>query len=267
MEKNINNIPIQSLWIGGQLSKVEQLCIQSFIDNGHEFHLYVYEEITNAPKYTQIFDARTIIAEDAIFRFESGWGKGSVSGFADLFRLLLIQKKGGWWVDMDVICLRPFDFKEEIIICSSYESEYGSLVNNCVFKFPAGSFFIKSCLEQLAGIDLKKMNFGDAGPFLFQRMVKELELENYVVPYHFFNPISWKFIHELILDKMTTINKVKEIIRPFTKPKTMLGRKIEPDSYAVHFWNEVWRYNHFNKNVQYNNFCRFEKLKRKHGIK
>src|SRR5476649_1134895 len=109
MATGINN-QIQSLWIGGNLSKVEQLCIQSFIDHGHDFHLYAYEDITNAPAKTIIHDAREIIGEEAIFKYQSGWAKGSVSGFADLFRLLMVQKKGGWWVDMDIICLKEFDF-------------------------------------------------------------------------------------------------------------------------------------------------------------
>ena len=33
---------IQSLWIGPRLSNMEHLCIKSFIDHGHKFHLYIY---------------------------------------------------------------------------------------------------------------------------------------------------------------------------------------------------------------------------------
>lgn len=80
MESDINK-NIQSLWIGGQLSKVEQLCIQSFIDHGHNFQLYAYEEITNAPKDTQIHDARSIIGEDAIFKYKNRLGRGISIGF------------------------------------------------------------------------------------------------------------------------------------------------------------------------------------------
>mgnify|MGYP001551932884 FL=1 len=240
MEGDINK-PIQSLWIGGQLSKVEQLCIQSFIDHGHEFHLYAYEQITNAPQGTQLHNAREIIGEDAIFTYKNGWGKGSVSGFADWFRLLMIQKNGGWWVDMDIICLKKFDFAADIIFCSSFEGEYGQLVNNCVFKAPGDSQFVTYCLDQIALIDMKTMGFGLAGPFLFQKAVKELQLENNMLPYQYFNPISWRNVNELILGKMSRTNQVKEILRPLLKPGTMPGRKIGPESYTVHFWNEVWK--------------------------
>lgn len=266
MEKNIDQ-PIQSLWIGDQLSKVEQLCIRSFIDHGHQFHLYTYGEIKNIPHGAKIFDANSIMPSDAIFRFENGWGKGSVAGFADIFRLQLLQKMGGWWVDMDVICLKPLDFAEDVVLCSSYETEFGSLPNNCVFKTPPNSPFIAFCLNQLAQSDFDKMSFGSAGPFLFQKAVRELKLQNTVLPYYYFNPISWRFISELVLGKMGAKNKMKELLRPILKPKTMPGRKIMPNSYTLHLWNEIWNAGNLDKNGRYHPGSLFEKLKRKHGIK
>jgi len=261
------NNSIQSLWIGGQLSNVERLCIQSFIDHGHEFYLYAYDEIKNAPIGTVIIDAGTIIGREEIFTFKSGgWGEGSVSGFADLFRLLMVQKNGGWWVDMDVICLKPFDFTAEMVFCSSHEGEYGELANNSVFKSPKNSRFIARCLEELTMIDLKNMFFGQAGPFLFQRVLKELQLEDHITPYTYFNPINWKYIGELILGQMSTKNSIKEVLRPLLKPKTMPGRKLTKDTYAVHFWNEAWKANKLDKNGRYPVHSLFEKLKRKHNI-
>lgn len=266
MENDINSNLIQSLWIGGDLSKVERLCIQSFIDHGHDFHLYAYEEIRNVPQGANILDARTIVPESKIFRYKEGWGKGSVSGFADLFRILLLQKNGGWWVDMDIICLKKFDFEADIIFCSSYEGEYGSCTNNCVFKAPKNSLFLKYCINELGSLNLKTMGFGMAGPFLFQKAVKELRLENMVVPFYYFNPITWRNVGELILGEMSTINRLKEIVRPIIKPNTMIGREINLKSYTVHFWNEVWRHNQFDKNRKYGSYSLFEQLKRKHQI-
>jgi hypothetical protein len=101
---------IQSLWIGPELSKLEQLCLKSFIDNGHEFHLYTYAEIKNVPEGVIIKDGNEILDESEIFRYKNG----SVSAFSNLFRLTMLYKKGGYWVDTDVICVRPFKFDEEI---------------------------------------------------------------------------------------------------------------------------------------------------------
>jgi hypothetical protein len=267
MENDITPEPIQSLWIGKQLSKVEQLCIQSFLDHEHPFHLYTYGKIDNVPAGAQVFDAGTIIGEDKIFRFENGWGKGSVSGFADLFRLLMLQKNGGWWVDMDIVCIKPFTFKQDTVICSSNEGEYGSLANNCVIKAPKNSALIKYCLDELAKTDLKKMTFGSAGPFLFQKAVKDLQIEDQIVAYQCFNPISWRFIGELVLGNMSAASKFKELVRPVFKPQTMPGRRITSATHAVHFWNEVWNAAGYDKNGTYSSHSLFEKLKRKHGIK
>ena len=43
---------IQSLWIGRKLSAMERLSIASFLANGHEYHLYVYDKIENSPQGT-----------------------------------------------------------------------------------------------------------------------------------------------------------------------------------------------------------------------
>ena len=48
----MNKPIIQSLWIGKELSVLEQLCICSFLKNGHNFHLYTYEKINNVPDGT-----------------------------------------------------------------------------------------------------------------------------------------------------------------------------------------------------------------------
>ena len=43
------NKVIQGLWIGPELSVMEQLSIASFLENGHEYHLYVYDAVKNVP--------------------------------------------------------------------------------------------------------------------------------------------------------------------------------------------------------------------------
>jgi hypothetical protein len=111
------------------------------------------------------------------------------------------------------------------------------------------------------------MSFGSAGPFLFQKAVTELALQEDVLPYYYFNPITWKNVSELILGKMSFKNKIKELFRPIFKPHTMAGRKVSASAYTVHFWNEVWNTGKLDKNGQYDSGSLFEKLKNKHGIK
>ena len=37
--------PIQMLWIGNQLSPIEQLCMKSFLYHGHQVDLFAYSDI------------------------------------------------------------------------------------------------------------------------------------------------------------------------------------------------------------------------------
>ncbi|WP_316797802.1 glycosyltransferase [Pedobacter frigidisoli] len=267
MENLVAPKHVQSLWIGEQFSNVEKLCIQSFLDHGHEFHLYTYQDIKNIPAGTKIFDANEIMKEESIFRYKDGWAKGSVSGFADVFRLLLIKNRGGWWVDMDIICLKYLDLTSDLIFCTSNEGEYGSVVNNCIFKAPIDHFFMDYCLDKINQIDLQNMDFGLAGPFLFQQTIKDLKLQENALEYDFFNPINWKNVGELILEDRSNLSKYKELVRPIFKPQTMPGRRITENSYTLHLWNEVWKNYQYDKNKRYSESSIFEKLKKKHGIK
>lgn len=262
-----NPLPIQSLWIGERLSKVEQLSIKSFLDNGHEYHLYVYNSIDHIPKGTTILDANKIISGDKIFQLKNGWGKGSYSAFADLFRFKLLLEKGGWWFDTDIICLKPLQVQEkDLIIATSFEDQWGICANNCVLKASAGHPLLEKLYEEANSADVNEIKFGQTGVHLLQTIVKEMKLEEYFSLYTYFNPISWRDVGYYILGKKTLKEYMKESVRPYIKPSTMEGKAITDDSYCVHFWNEVWRQNGWDKNGIYAKDSLFEKLKKKHSI-
>ena len=137
---------VQGLWIGGTLSPIEVLCIRSFQHHGHEFHLYAYGPLKNVPDGTVLKDANEILPESAIFRAR----QGHLSAFADFFRWTLLAKHGGLWVDMDMVCLRPFDFADDIVF--GLESE--DTVNNAVLGFPAGHFMATVMMKACDDVNL-----------------------------------------------------------------------------------------------------------------
>ena len=49
------NHVIQGLWIGSELSMLERLSIASFLDNGHDYHLYTYGDVRGIPDGNGIF--------------------------------------------------------------------------------------------------------------------------------------------------------------------------------------------------------------------
>ena len=76
-----SNKNIHGLWIGSKLSSIELLCINSFIANGHKFHLWVYEDLENIlPEAVILEDASKIIPKEEVFYYKNsnqyGHGKG-----------------------------------------------------------------------------------------------------------------------------------------------------------------------------------------------
>lgn len=92
---------ITGLWVGDSLPLLSQLCIQSFLDHGHEFQLFTYKPYANIPPGTTVRDARKILSESAVFYHANG----SLAPFADWFRNEFLVREGGYWTDLDVACL------------------------------------------------------------------------------------------------------------------------------------------------------------------
>ena len=148
-----DNRVINGLWIGPRLSLLEMLTVQSFVDHGHEFNLWCYEDLENSlPEGAQLRNAADILDKSRVFRYRNrnqfGHGKGSVSGFSDIFRYKLLKDHGGWWVDMDVTCLRPLNIESPYYFRSHHELP---LVGN-VLKAPKGSPLMTACYERASAM-------------------------------------------------------------------------------------------------------------------
>jgi hypothetical protein len=97
---------------------MELLCIKSFMAHGHNFHLYTYTPVTGVPEGCIVKDGCEILGSDMIFTYPNGPERGSYGGFANMFRYKLLFDRGGYWVDLDIVCLKPFDFPGPYVICS-----------------------------------------------------------------------------------------------------------------------------------------------------
>lgn len=155
---------IASLWIGGDLSWLEQLCLKSFADAGHQTTLYSYTPISNLPEGVLAGDANEIYPGEPMMRHAI---TGSPAIHADLWRLNMLQKTDQIWVDCDVYCRRPFDFSDPFVF--GWEKT-GKLVCNAVLGLPKDS-------KTLAGL-LEFLNDPYAiGPWLKPHQIEELEYE------------------------------------------------------------------------------------------
>jgi len=238
-----SNKIIQGLWIGPKLSLLEQLSIASFLRNGHEYYLYVYDEPRNIPPGTTIMDANEILPSSSVFQYRE---YASYAGFANFFRYKILLERGGWWADSDTICLKPFDFPDEYVFSS--ELCDGREVINCgVIKTPKGSPVMAYAWDVCRAKDPQKLSWGETGPRLMSEAVKRSSLEKHVKPYNFFCPLSY--------------SEWRQVLEPQTHD--LLN---DQGSYAIHLWNEMWRKVNQDKNARYPDSCLFEMLKRKYLV-
>ena len=231
---------IQSLWVGEKLSVMEKLSISSFIAHGHPFHLYVYEDINGIPAGTTLKDAGKILPADKIFKYKD---HDSYAGFANLFRYKLLLEEGNYWVDTDLVCLRPFQHSAEYIFASErLQASRSVQANNCLIKAPGGSAIMEYCYEKSAGKDSRVLEWGETGPKLLTEAIMVMKMQGYVAKPEIFCPVNWwdwnQFLDGSIDDRVLA------------------------DSDAVHLWNEMWRRDQVDKSGDYNVSSFYEQLKK-----
>jgi len=264
----MSNHVIQGLWFGESLTNLERLCMKSFMDNGHEFHLYVYDELQDIPQGVIVKDANEIVPRTRIKEFR--W----FAGFSDFFRYMLLAKKGGWYVDMDVICLRPLDFSSEYVFaahgCKDHTLGYAplipsdmygyksdQLVGDGIIKAPVNSLLMDYCCKVIEANSKKGSNdiaYDELGPRLFKRAVTTFGLEKYIQA-------------PIIFDAV---------------PPDQVPRVLDPNvpwdlsnSYTAHLSGSRWEHGSRRgtidsvgmlPNARYADGCLYEQLKKRYGV-
>jgi len=234
---------VQSLWIGSKLSSMEKLCIQSFLEHGHEFHLYIYDQPDGVPARTRLCDANEIVPSSRIFFYSQ---HNSCAGFANMFRYKLLLERGGWWVDMDTVCLRTFSFSEPYVFSSESAAvgrneDAGHCANTGIIRTPPGTELMRYCWDYCDRKDNNALRWGDTGPRLFARAVGAYSLAHFVQQPHIFCPIPFYDWSRALVPG----------------PEW----KFSGETRAIHLWNEMWRRNNRLKDAIYDPGCLYERLK------
>lgn len=216
-----DNKIVHGMWFGTALSRLELLTIHSFVRFGHEFHLWAYDDLSayEFPKGCVVRDAEQIIPRKAVFAksgrdAETGVGRGSFGApFSDLFRYKLLMRHGGIWVDMDVTCLRPFDFPGEYAFRPHRIGVVGSIL-----KCPPNSALMRRVHGETARCVTPESDYLLPNRILTKH-VEALGLQSFIV------------------DHMSNADHWMEFIRPLIEGMAELPR----DWYAIHWINEMWR--------------------------
>ncbi|WP_306152461.1 hypothetical protein [Roseovarius sp. MMSF_3281] len=204
---------VGTLWIGGPLSWLEQLCLKSFVDKGQKITLFSYEDIPNVPEGVIRRDGREIIDTDDFIKYEQ---KNSFALFADWFRLHMIHQCPGMiWIDTDVYCHRPMDYDSDYVM--GYELPGEHRVNNAILGLPHDSEMLSQMLDFTSDrysiapflpkgkqkdfrkkadagkpVHITRQPWGVWGPMMVTHYVHALGLEDKVRPLDAFYPVTFR---------------------------------------------------------------------------
>lgn len=178
---------INFLWIGDSLSLNGQLTLKSFLDHGHEPVLWAYDKnCKNVPSGVIIEDAGDILHPSKIFTYKNRGDCriGSYGGFSDIFRYYLLLKIGGWYCDMDTVCLKNFEeISNQPYVLRPHN--FTPIVGN-IMKTPQNCEFMKACIENTEK-EIDENNYRWIKPLeILSDTFKQFELNQYVVPINYF---------------------------------------------------------------------------------
>jgi hypothetical protein len=183
----------QGLWHGPPLERVLHACLQSFIEQGHIFHLYVYEHV-DVPPAVVLMDANEVIPFDEVFYYrDPTTGRQDLGPFSDLFRYRLLHRRGEWWVDVDTVCLSSEIPQVDSAWAREFPEYSPAELGTSSIALREGSDLAKMLYEQC--LELSRSGYKNReslGPDLLSRVIGECGLprDNFGSPALFY-PIRW----------------------------------------------------------------------------
>ena len=250
-------VVVQSLWIGDQLSLMEIYSIKSFLNLGMEFHLYTYNKVKGVPKGTKIKDANKILPQETVFKLQE-----TFLPFSDIWRYKLLYEKGGYWVDLDIIATKVFDFKEEFVFASertiqkgAYAMKVPSVYQICVLKAPKKSAFYKelfeTCMEtQNKGKNKDKIKYMR----IMRKTIDKYNYKKYVKPPQTFCHLDWWYAKDAYMNVGN--------FKPKWGHSGLTMKSMFSKPYTIHLWRDlVTKKYKLDTNGKYHPDSLWEKLK------
>lgn len=217
-----------SLWIGPSLSVLEQTAINSFLQHGFTFVLYIYAPVKNVPENTVIKDGNSVI------NFEKYEKYNNPSFFSNLFRYKRLYEIGGIWVDMDLVLLNSIDHilkYNDYIFTSEAKENYDHINAGLIACVPKTTLML-DCYNEVKNkiknnVEIRQ---GMLGPKILKYFVDKHELNHYTEPYYSFCYYGYKEVEKIFIQKNFSDGILND--------KDILG---------LHLWNNVLAKNKIRK--------------------
>jgi hypothetical protein len=201
---------LNSLWVGNELGPLEQLCVLSGLAAGHPYHLYSYEpdKLRGVPGGAEVRNAAEVMPRERMLAYAecNSFALGS-----NFWRYEMLAQGRGYWVDLDVLLLKPLDSEQEYV----FGLEREGTINTAIMLAPKDSALVRDMIEfpsqcrrppwygprRSALYYLKRLRngrlrledypWGTFGPGMFGHFVEKHGLRHYAAPPEVFYPVSW----------------------------------------------------------------------------
>ena len=233
---------LNSLWVGGELGYLERLSVVSALSAGHPFTIYSYapENLNAVPTGAEVRDAREVAPYETLAHYlEGGWGALA----SDFFRYALLAKGLGYWVDLDLVFLKPIDFQDEYV----FGWENKKSINGAVLRLPKDCAMLGE-LRSIPQLNWRPPFFGlrKTAVFYWERLTKgDIRPENY--RWGIFGPAILTYLAK----KYAVSNRAKECsvfypvkhyqVELLLGPTELVERLLTAETRTIHLWQSVLR--------------------------
>ncbi|MDE1158062.1 MAG: glycosyltransferase [Neorhizobium sp.] len=222
--------PVHCFWSGAPLPEMARLSLQSMIRQGHPVSLYTYDSVAEmqaiVPAGVVVGDAAAIVPA-VIYR--RALSTSEIRYFSDIFRYAVLHEIGGWWLDTDVVLVKPLLFTAEHVFSSQWTGlEAGHVCVGDVMRAPKGSLHMANLYRMALGrlLDDERTEYGAVGPSLLSEYIfspgNESLIASVLSP-TFFNSIDWQEVELFASEDRTGFE--------------LLG---DPRVTGVHLWSKMW---------------------------
>ncbi|MDO8980243.1 MAG: glycosyltransferase [Afipia sp.] len=183
---------LRTFWHGETIGPYQLMCLKSFAASGHRVEVFSYNRSLIVPDWIRVEDAAKVLPRELVLRPLGE--EGAFAIHANLFRYALLQQMGGWWIDPDVLLLKPDLPPGDVFFA---DADVFGRVPTGVLKFPAGHGLLTEALAEIESLSDSLEDWERSGSALLTSLVGRHKLSGKIRNRVPLGPVSWFDVPDL----------------------------------------------------------------------
>lgn len=220
---------VTAFWSSQPLTDMAAFCLRTIVRQGHPVTLFTFDRLaelaTKVPAGIRLGDAAEFLDRDI---YEECLARAEIRYASDLFRYASLFRLGGWWLDTDIVLLKPLAFPTSHVFSTQWaRPEESHICVGDVMRAPAGSPHMLALFQHsIERLHNGCTRYGAIGPELLTDYLLGqawAELAGCVLPPTHFNAIGWRECQLLA-----------------GKDRQAFQRLADARVTGVHLWSKMW---------------------------